>query len=93
MEGAGVLYNTYWIWFGRGGNTFDRAMQNSKMLFEAVRDAGVGRIVHFSVADPSSESRLPYLRGKGQVEEILKGMGMPYAIIRPPWSSARGTCC
>ena len=40
-------------------------------------------IVHFSVANASSESRLPYFRGKGQVEEILTGMGSPYAIIRP----------
>ena len=39
--------------------------------------AGVGRIVHFSVANASSESRLPYFRGKGQVEDILMGMGIP----------------
>ena len=53
------------------------------MLFDAARSAGVGRIVHFSVAQASPESRLPYFRGKGQVEEIFKGMGIPYAIIRP----------
>ena len=83
MEGAGVLYNTYWIRFGRGSTTFRRAVENSGVLFDAVRSAGVGRIVHFSVANASPESRLPYFRGKGQVEEILKGMGIPYAIIRP----------
>ena len=83
MEGAGVLYNTYWIRFGRGRSTFDQAVENSRILFEAARDAGVERIVHFSVANASTEFRLPYFRGKGQVEEILKGMGMPYAIIRP----------
>ena len=27
--------------------------------------------------------RLPYFRGKGQVEEILRDTGIPYAIIRP----------
>ena len=43
----------------------------------------MGRIVHFSVANASSESRLPYFRGKGQVEEILQDMGIPYAIVRP----------
>ena len=83
MQGAGVLYNTYWIRFGRGRNTFDHAVENSKVLFDAAAKAGVGRIVHFSVANASSESRLPYFRGKGQVEEILMGMGIPYAIIRP----------
>ena len=83
MQGAGVFYNTYWIRFGRGGNTFDQAVANSKLLFEAAARAGVGRIVHFSVANASSESRLPYFRGKGQVEEMLKSLGIPYAIIRP----------
>ena len=83
MRGAGVLYNTYWIRFGRGRNTFDQAVANSKVLFDAAAKAGVGRIVHLSVANASSDSRLPYFRGKGQVEEILMGMGIPYAIIRP----------
>ena len=82
MEGAGVLYNTYWIRFARGWNTFDQAVENSKLLFEAAADAGVERVVHFSVANASSESRLPYFRGKGQVEEILKSSGLSYAIIR-----------
>ena len=83
MEGAGVLYNTYWIRFARGGTTFDQAVDNSKLLFDAAVKAGVERIVHFSVANASSESRLPYFRGKGQVEEILKASGLSYAIIRP----------
>ena len=83
MDGAGVLYNTYWIRFERGRNTFEQAVENSRTLFDAAGDAGVGRIVHFSVANASVESWLPYFRGKGQVEEILKGMGIPHAIIRP----------
>ena len=83
MQGAGVLYNTYWVRFGRGRTTFNQAVENSKVLFEAAVKAGVGRIVHFSVANAASESRLPYFRGKGQVEEILRDTGIPYAIIRP----------
>ena len=83
MRGAGVLYNTYWIRFGRGRNTFDQAVENSRVLFDAAAKAGVGKIVHFSVANASSECRLPYFRGKGQVEEILQDMGIPFAIIRP----------
>ena len=35
------------------------------------------------MANASSESRLPYFRGKGQVEEMRKDTGIPYAIIRP----------
>jgi len=93
MEGAGVPYNTYWIRFGRGRNTFEQAVESSRTLFAAATEAGVGRIVHFSVANVSDRSRLPYFRGKAQVEETLKGVGIPYAIIRPTLVSSRAICC
>ena len=83
MEGAGVFYNTYWMRFARGRSTFDHAVENSKRLFDAAEKAGVERIVHISVTNPSSSSRLSYFRGKGLVEEALVGLGVPYAIIRP----------
>ena len=90
MQGAGVLYNTYWVPFGRGRTTFEQAVENSRVLFEAAVQAGVGRVVHFSVANASTESVLPYFRGKGQVEEMLKDTGLPYAIIRPTLVFAEG---
>ena len=83
LEGARVLYNTYWIRYARGQMTFDRAVENSRTLFEAAVGAGVERIVHISVTNPSQDSKLPYFRGKAQVEEILEGLGVSYAIIRP----------
>ena len=83
MQGAGVFYNTYWIRYAHGRITFDLAVENTRTLFEAAERAGVGRIVHFSVTNPSSESGLPYFRGKAQVEAMLVGLGVPYAIIRP----------
>ena len=83
MEGAGVFYNTYWIRYAHGRVTFDLAVENTRTLFEAAERAGVGRIVHFSVTNPSSASGLPYFRGKAQVEDMLAGLGIPYAIIRP----------
>ena len=83
MEGAGALYNTYCVRFGRGRATFDQAVQNARILFEAAARADVGRMVRFSVANTSPESRLTYFRGKGLVEEILKDTGIPYAIINP----------
>ena len=83
MRGADVLFNTYWVRFGRGQTTFDSAVANSKTLFEAAAEAGVGRIVHVSITNASAESELGYFRGKGRVEEALKGVGVPYAILRP----------
>ena len=77
MQGSSVLYNTYWVRFERGQTTFDRAVENSRALFEAAAKAGVGRIVHISVSNASSDSRLPYFKGKGRVEETLKGPRRP----------------
>ena len=90
MEGTGVLYNTYWIRFGRGETTFDQAVENSKLLLSAAADAGVERVVHFSVANASAESRLPYFRGKGRLEELLMQSGLSYSIIRPTLVFAEG---
>ena len=86
MRGADVLFNTYWVRFGRGQTTFDSAVANSKTLFEAAAEAGVGRIVHVSITNASAESELPYFNGKGRVEEALKGVGVP---VRHPQAYAR----
>ncbi|MYA59282.1 MAG: hypothetical protein F4X40_01825 [Chloroflexi bacterium] len=53
------------------------------MLFEAAIDAGVSKIFHVSVSNPSADSPLPYFSGKWRVEEALKSYGIPCAIIRP----------
>jgi len=83
LEGVTTVYNTYWVRFERGGTTFTTAIANSKALFEAARRAGVARIVHVSIANPSVESPLPYYRGKALVEEVLAASGVPYSIVRP----------
>ena len=63
--------------------TFDRAAGNTGTLFDAAERAGVERIVHFSVSNPSPSSRLPYFRAKAHVEDALMSLGTSYAIIRP----------
>ena len=83
LEGAEVLYNTYWIRFPRGQLTFDRAVQNTRALVRAAVDAGVRRIVHVSITNASTGSPLPYFRGKGLLEEAVRDSGLSYAIIRP----------
>ena len=55
------------------------------MLFYAARSAGVQRIVHVSIANPSIQSPLPYFRGKALVEYALAQSGARYAIVRPTW--------
>jgi NADH dehydrogenase len=83
LSGASTLYNTYWVRFSRGEVTFDRAVESTRTLIQAAKDAGVGRIVHVSITNPSLNSSLPYFRGKAQVEEAIIDSGISYAIIRP----------
>jgi nucleoside-diphosphate-sugar epimerase len=83
LEGITTLYNTYWVRFERGRTTFANAVANSRALFEAARRAGVARIVHVSIANPSIDSPLPYYHGKARVEQALAKCGVPCAVVRP----------
>lgn len=83
LEGVDALFNTYWVRFDHGDVTFDLAVRNSGTLIEAARAAGVGRIVHVSIANPSADSPSRYYRGKASVEELVRASGVPHAIVRP----------
>lgn len=83
LEGVSTLYNTYWVRFNHGESTFDRAIENTRMLIRAAENAGVKRIVHTSITNPSANSPLPYFRGKAVLEEIIRKSQPSYAILRP----------
>jgi nucleoside-diphosphate-sugar epimerase len=85
LEGVSTLYNTFWVRFDHGQTSFANAIENSRMLFFAAQRAGVERIVHVSITNPSIESTLPYFRGKALVEYALAQAGVPYSIVRPTW--------
>jgi uncharacterized protein YbjT (DUF2867 family) len=78
-----VLYNTYWVRFDHGASTFARAVEHTRALFRAAAEAGVERVVHVSITNPSLDSRLPYFRGKAENEHALRESGLSYAILRP----------
>jgi uncharacterized protein YbjT (DUF2867 family) len=83
LRGASVLYNSYWVRFNHGRSTFDEAVANSRVLIQAAKEAGVHRIVHLSIANPSIDSHLPYYSGKAQVERAIVESGLSHAILRP----------
>ena len=83
LEGADVLYNTYWVRFARGAVTFDKAVANTAALIRAAESAGLRRVVHISITNASADSPLPYFRGKGLVDQAVRDSTLSHAIIRP----------
>lgn len=78
-----MLYNTYWVRFSHGSSTFDAAIANTRVLLDAAKRAGVRRIVHVSITNPSLDSPLPYFRGKALLERDIAASGLPHTILRP----------
>jgi NADH dehydrogenase len=83
LVGATTLYNTYWVRFARSRIDHDLAVANSQTLFRAAGRAGVQRIVHISITNPSIESPFPYFRGKALVERALAESAVSFAVLRP----------
>jgi uncharacterized protein YbjT (DUF2867 family) len=83
LTGVGTLYNTYWVRFDHGANTQPRAIENTRKLVLAAATAGVQRIVHISITNPSADSPLPYFQGKALNEQAVRESGLSYAILRP----------
>ncbi len=83
MRGASIFVNTYWVRYPYVGVGFNRAVENIGVLLRAARDAGVERIVHVSVSNPSLDSPLGYYRGKAEAEALVRSLGLSYAIVRP----------
>lgn len=83
LHGASILYNTYWVRFDYADFSHAAAIQNSLTLFMAARQAGIKRVVHISITNPSETSPLPYFSGKARLERGLIESGLSYAILRP----------
>ena len=83
LAGVDVLVNTYWIRFDRRINTQQAAVENTRRLVAAAVRAGVRRVIHISITNPSMDSGLPYFRGKARNEQIVMSSGMTWAVFRP----------
>ena len=78
-----VLYNTYWVRFPHRGVSFGDAIANTRKLLGAAAEAGVRKVVHISVSNPSADSHLDYYAGKARTEGVVRESGLAWAIVRP----------
>jgi NADH dehydrogenase len=83
LRGAKTLYNTYWVRFNHRAFQHASAVENTLKLFRAAKNAGVGRVVHVSITNPSIDSPLEYFYGKARLERALIDTGLPHSILRP----------
>ena len=83
LQGTAVLYNTYWVRFNHAEFKHAAAVENTLRLFDAARAAGVRRIVHISITNPSEDSPLEYFSGKARLERALVESGLSHTILRP----------
>jgi len=83
LRGARTLFNTYWVRFAHGQVDHPVAVARSRVLFQAAAQAGVPRIVHVSITNPSPDSPYPYFRGKAAVEQALADLRVSHAVLRP----------
>jgi len=83
LKGCNVLFNTYWVRFNYRQWSFDKALENTKTLFNCAKDAGIKKIVQISVTNPTESDSLAYYKGKALQEKALKELGVSYSIVRP----------
>lgn len=83
LAGVDVLYNTYWVRFNHKRFSHSQAVDNTLVLFDAAKRAGVRRIVHVSITNPDKQSPLEYFAGKARLEHALQQSGLEYSVLRP----------
>jgi len=83
LSDVDVLINTYWVRFNHKKFNHNQAVENTKRLFDAAKEAGIKKIVHVSITNPDKNSELEYFKGKGILEEYLISLNLNYSIVRP----------
>ncbi len=83
LQDVDTLYCGYWIRFPYREMTYSRAVNNTKLLVDLARKAGINKFVYISITCADEESPLPYFKGKGIIERYIKESGLNHSIVRP----------
>ncbi len=63
----------------------DAELAQGKAIIDACAEKNIGHVVYSSVCCANKRTRVPHFEAKHEVEEYLKGCGLPYTILRPVW--------
>ena len=62
---------------------YDREIEQGKRLVDAAKAADIEHYVYSSVGSAHRETGIPHFDSKWEVEEHLRGSGVPFTILRP----------
>ncbi len=58
-------------------------IRRGKSMADAARKSGISHFVYSSVASADQHTGVPHFDSKFQIEEHVRGTGLPYTIVRP----------
>jgi NADH dehydrogenase len=68
----------------RRGQRYDEInARGTQRVVDAMRAAGVRRLVHMSQNHAASDSPYPFLRSKGLAEDAVRASGLEWTVLRP----------
>ena len=90
LSGCRVLVSNFWTRHdkppvGHRGPWLShlQAVDQSAVLIEAAARAAFERLIWTSITNPGQDPDLSYFAGKAVVEQLVRGSGLSYAILRP----------
>ncbi len=81
MRGVDAVYAVATPWEA-GVEAESRQAMN---IVEAAKSAGVGYLVYGSVSDADRHTGIPHFDSKARIEERIRSLGIPHAIVAPVW--------
>ena len=79
LEGAHGVFSVQNFW--EAG--YDREVRQGKTVADAAKGAGVGHFVYSSVGSAHRRTGIAHFDSKREVEEHLRGLGLPRTVLRP----------
>jgi NADH dehydrogenase len=84
MDGVDAVVHLVAIITERRSQTFDRVnVSGTENVIQAMKLAGVRRLVHQSALGAGPDQRFPYLRSKWLGEETVRASGLDHTVLRP----------
>lgn len=81
LEGAYGAYSVQNFW----ETGYDREVEQGIRVADAAQAAGVEHLVYSSVGSAHRNTGLSHFESKWQIENHIRGSGLPHTILRPVW--------